>query len=179
MHIRPAAVAGMFYPDDPRELRLMVNSFLQQSAHSSSIATSPKPKVLVVPHAGYVYSGQTAAAAYSLLQAHGRQIKRVILLGPCHRVAVRGMALPDVHAFATPLGSVPLDIAAMEKVKALPFVSVSNIAHAQEHSLEVHLPFLQTVLEDFVLIPWWSAKHRLHRSHRYWRCYGEATKPWW
>lgn len=148
MSIRPAAVAGMFYPGDPRELSAIVQAFL----HRANVRTM-LPKVLVVPHAGYVYSGQAAAEAYVLLEPLKNQIKRVILLGPCHRVPVQGMALPTVDLFATPLGNIPLDTTAVEKLLTLPFVGYSDKAHAEEHSLEVHLPFLQSMLANFSLVP--------------------------
>jgi len=148
MKIRPAAVAGMFYPGDSRELNTVLKTFLRRAKARPLV-----PKVLVVPHAGYVYSGQAAAEAYVLLEPLKNKIQRVILLGPCHRVAVRGMSLPTVQAFATPLGNIPLDTQAMEKLLALPFVGYSDAAHAEEHSLEVHLPFLQSVLADFSLVP--------------------------
>jgi AmmeMemoRadiSam system protein B len=121
--------------------------------------TAPAPtfsgrlKALIVPHAGYVYSGGTAGKAYALLAPLAGRIRRVVLLGPCHRVAVRGLAAPTVQAFATPLGSIPLDRAALDALADLPQVVASDAAHAQEHSLEVQLPFLQTVLGDFTLVP--------------------------
>jgi AmmeMemoRadiSam system protein B len=148
MTIRPAAVAGLFYPRDPRELRVSVQEFLRLAQPRAFV-----PKVLIVPHAGYVYSGQAAAQAYVLLRGLENKIKRVLLLGPCHRVPVHGVALPTVDAFATPLGTVPLDKAAIAQIEKLPFVGYSDAAHAEEHSLEVHLPFLQSVLGDFSLVP--------------------------
>jgi hypothetical protein len=111
------------------------------------------PKLLVVPHAGYVYSGPVAANAYALLAPWRDQITRVVLLGPTHRVAVRGLAAPTVSAFETPLGRVPIDHAALALIADLAQVVASDEAHAQEHSLEVQLPFLQTVLGDFKLVP--------------------------
>lgn len=113
----------------------------------------PVPKALIVPHAGYVYSGRTAAQAYARLARSRSVIRRVVLLGPAHRVAVRGLALPGVDAFATPLGEVPLDLQAMHAIIRLPQVVVSAAAHAREHALEVQLPFLQAVLDDFTLVP--------------------------
>ena len=110
-------------------------------------------KAIIVPHAGYVYSGGTAGKAYALLAPLAERIRRVVLLGPCHRVPVRGLAAPTVQAFATPLGSIPLDHAALDALADLPQVVASDAAHAQEHSLEVQLPFLQTVLGDFQLVP--------------------------
>jgi AmmeMemoRadiSam system protein B len=139
----------MFYPADRRELAAVVSHFIQRAQPP----VAGTPKVLVVPHAGYLYSGQAAAEAYALLQPMQQRIRRVVLLGPCHRVPVRGIALPTVDAFATPLGSVPLDRAALESLRSLPFVADSDLAHRDEHSLEVHLPFLQSVLGDFTLVP--------------------------
>jgi AmmeMemoRadiSam system protein B len=111
------------------------------------------PKAIVVPHAGYMYSGSTAALAYAHLAASRSVIRRVVLLGPAHRVAVRGLALPGVDVFATPLGEIALDQQAIKAISHLPQVVVSAAAHAQEHSLEVQLPFLQAVLDDFKLVP--------------------------
>lgn len=149
MRIRPPAVAGMFYPGDAAELR---RAILGSFGHARATGAL-RPKALIVPHAGYVYSGPVAASAYALLEPLRAVIRRVILLGPVHRVWVPGLALPGVDAFATPLGTVPLDQAAIAAIADLPQVEVSAAAHAQEHSLEVHLPFLQSVLADFTLVP--------------------------
>ena len=148
--IRPAAVAGMFYPDDPAELRHTVNALLANAAAGSP---SRPPKALIVPHAGYVYSGAVAASAYAQLGALRGRIRRVVLLGPAHRVWVRGLALPEADRFATPLGEVQLDREAMQRLNELPQVTRSAAAHQMEHSLEVQLPFLQQVLGDFQLLP--------------------------
>jgi AmmeMemoRadiSam system protein B/AmmeMemoRadiSam system protein A len=142
-------VAGTFYPARPVELRSAVRALLQ-AAHP---ALSARPKALIVPHAGYAYSGATAAAAYASLVPWAAGIERVVLLGPAHRVAVRGMAVPGTPAFATPLGSVPVDIGALCRLDELDAVRVSDLAHAGEHSLEVQLPFLQEVLPPFRLVP--------------------------
>lgn len=147
--IRPPAVAGMFYPADPGQLQATVDQLLAAAPAPAML----QPKALIVPHAGYVYSGPTAARAYAALAPWRTTIRRVILLGPTHRVAVRGLALPDCEAFATPLGKVRLDAAARALIEQLPQVGVSAAAHAQEHSLEVHLPFLQRALDDFALLP--------------------------
>lgn len=148
--IRHAAVAGAFYPGDGRILADHVRAML----HAAPADVVPvSPKAIVVPHAGYIYSGQTAAMAYAKLIPVRNTIKRVILLGPAHRVYVRGLALPDVESFATPLGMVVLDKQAMAKLHGMSQVAVSAAAHAQEHSLEVQLPFLQSVLDDFTLVP--------------------------
>lgn len=152
--IRPPAVAGMFYPGDVASL---------QNDLATCLAVAPAPtldddaagllKAIIVPHAGYIYSGGTAGRAYALLAPLAGRIRRVVLLGPCHRVAVRGLAAPTVKAFATPLGSIPLDRAALDALADLPQVVANDAAHAQEHSLEVQLPFLQTVLGEFELVP--------------------------
>ncbi len=149
--IRPAAVAGMFYPDDPVALRRSVAALL---AHASPVAPVPAPKALIVPHAGYIYSGAIAASAYAQLACVRDRIRRVVLLGPTHRVYVRGLALPEAERFATPLGEVMLDQAGMRQLAGLPQVVRSAAAHQLEHSLEVQLPFLQQVLgEAFQLLP--------------------------
>lgn len=148
--IRPAAVAGLFYPDDSQILKRTLEALL---ANATVAELSAPPKALIVPHAGYVYSGAVAASAYARLgDLHGR-IRRVVLLGPTHRVYVRGLALPEAERFATPLGEVPLDREGMQLLSELPQVSQSAAAHQMEHSLEVQLPFLQQVLGDFQLLP--------------------------
>ncbi len=145
---RSAAVAGLFYPAEANQLSLKVKAMLEGIK-----APDMLPKALIAPHAGYAYSGPVAASAYATLARRAQHIRRVVLLGPTHRVAVRGLALPGVEAFASPLGSVPLDLEAAQAIAHLPQVTVSREAHAQEHSLEVHLPFLQTLLPDFKLLP--------------------------
>lgn len=149
VHIRPPAVAGMFYPADAEALARAVQTYLAAAPAS----VSPAPKALIVPHAGYIYSGAVAARAYALLAPARRTIRRVVLLGPAHRVPVRGLALPVAEGFATPLGSVPIDAEGARIALALPQVSASDAAHSLEHSLEVQLPFLQAVLDDFTLLP--------------------------
>lgn len=150
MHnIRKPAVAGLFYPAAADELRAQVDSFLQQA----QISDQPPPKALIAPHAGYVYSGPIAASAYAQLRAARDQIRRVVLLGPAHRIAFRGIATSSATAFRTPLGEIPIDSAAQSQLDDLPQIQTLDIAHAEEHSLEVQLPFLQEVLTDFSLIP--------------------------
>lgn len=159
MHtIRPAAVAGSFYPGHSQTLADHIDQLLKNAASDTQPAINSTkrlmpPKAIVVPHAGYIYSGQTAAIAYHKLAEWHDTIKRVILLGPVHRVPVRGLALPDVDAFTTPLGEVKLDKAAIASITNMKQVVTSYPAHAQEHSLEVQLPFLQSVLDDFKLVP--------------------------
>ncbi len=146
--IREPAVAGMFYPDDPVLLQQQIDQLLA----TDTAATEP-PKALIVPHAGYIYSGPVAASAYAQLAPVRHRIRRVVLLGPAHRVAFNGLAASSAGYFETPLGVVPVDQVAQEKILMLPQVHVRDDAHAQEHSLEVQLPFLQTVLDQFKLIP--------------------------
>jgi MEMO1 family protein len=145
---RPPVCAGLFYSADPRELEYDVRSLLAEAPQRDLV-----PKALIVPHAGYIYSGAIAASAYATLRSIASNIRRVILLGPAHRVLVQGLALPEVDAFETPLGSIRLDTVAMEAIKSLPQVVISGQAHAREHSLEVQLPFLQCMLQDFTLLP--------------------------
>jgi len=148
---RPAAVAGTFYPADPATLRGAVDRLLAAAAPARGAA--PAVKALIVPHAGYVYSGPIAAAAYARLAAAAAGIRRVVLLGPAHRVPFRGLALPGVDRFATPLGAVAIDAAGAAIARRLPQVADNAAAHADEHSLEVQLPFLQRVLGEFALVP--------------------------
>lgn len=146
---RPAAVAGMFYPADPDELRRQVSSFIGQERVDREV-----PKALIVPHAGYIYSGMVAAAAYERLLPARDRIKNILLLGPAHRVPLFGLAAPEVDRFQTPLGEVDLDTHTIQHlVETIPQVRSMELAHEEEHSLEVQLPFLQTVLSDFYLIP--------------------------
>ncbi len=147
--VRTPAVAGLFYPADARELHAQVRQFLSQVEPS----TEPPPKAVIAPHAGYIYSGPVAASAYARLRAVRDVITRVVLLGPSHRVGFRGIAVSGMTAFSTPFGSIPVDQEAVEQVRRLPEVGFLEQAHAQEHSLEVHLPFLQEVLGEFKLVP--------------------------
>lgn len=152
LRVRPPAVAGTFYADRPAALARQLDDALAQARPASPAAAVPK--ALIVPHAGYVYSGAIAASGYRRLDAARARIRRVVLLGPCHRVAVRGLALPgSVDAFDTPLGRVALDREAMAAIAELPQVVESPAAHAREHSLEVQLPFLRRWLDDFTLVP--------------------------
>ncbi len=147
--VRPPAVAGMFYPADPDALRRQVLEYL-----AAARTDEPAPKALIVPHAGYIYSGPVAAAGYATLLNRHHPIRRVVLLGPDHRVGFRGIATPTVDYFETPLGRVPLDTETIAALNRLPQVVPFDPAHAGEHSLEVHLPFLQLTLGDeFELVP--------------------------
>jgi AmmeMemoRadiSam system protein B len=146
--IRRPAVAGMFYPDDPISLRAQVQNFLTQNS-----ASGPIPKAIIAPHAGYIYSGPVAASAYNCLRPARGIVRRVVLMGPSHRVGFRGIAVSGMDAFTTPLGQIAIDREALQQILKLPGVDYLEQAHEQEHSLEVHLPFLQEVLGDFLLIP--------------------------
>src|SRR5258706_3847450 len=148
---RPPAVAGLFYPRDPALLAEEIDDYLAQAPERP--LSQAYPKVVIVPHAGYVDSGSVAASAYDLLRPARGIVRRVVLLGPCHRVAVRGLALPAARAFDTPLGRIPIDEQAVAAIRDLPQVLESEAAHAQEHALEVQLPFLQQVLGAFSLGP--------------------------
>jgi AmmeMemoRadiSam system protein B len=148
--IRAPAVAGMFYPGESQALKNDVLALLEAVPPAPTFGL---PKAIVVPHAGYIYSGPIAASAYARLVPYAKNIRRVVLLGPSHRVAVRGLAVPHAISFATPLGNVPLDTEAIAAARKLPQVILHDAAHAQEHALEVQLPFLQQVLGDFSLVP--------------------------
>ncbi|WP_294541492.1 AmmeMemoRadiSam system protein B [uncultured Rhodoblastus sp.] len=148
--IRQPAVAGTFYPASAAVLEQTLAGLVKTSLASSATG---RPKALIAPHAGYVYSGAVAGEAYARLVPYAGLISRVVLLGPAHRVALRGLAVPASDRFATPLGEIPLDRAAIRRIEGMAQVSVSEAAHEFEHSLEVQLPFLQRVLRDFTLVP--------------------------
>ncbi len=146
---RRAAVAGRFYPSDPVELRKLIKEFLEEAAP----ATGAAPKAIIAPHAGYPYSGPIAGSAYAQWIPIHEVIRRVVVLGPSHYVAVGGLAASSATSFATPLGLVPVDLEAVQELASLPQVTVMDEAHAAEHSLEVQLPFLQVVLDEFRIVP--------------------------
>jgi AmmeMemoRadiSam system protein B/AmmeMemoRadiSam system protein A len=149
--VRPAAVAGLFYPGHQVELARDILGMLEQTREAPLVPGFPK--ALIVPHAGYIYSGAVAAHAFALLRPAAGIVKRVVVLGPCHRVAVRGLALPGAAGFETPLGTIPVDEEAVRAIADLPQVVSFPATHAREHSLEVQLPFLQQVLREFKLLP--------------------------
>ena len=179
--IRPAAVAGLFYPADPTELRSIVDRLLWNNevnpragarqgklepagtdALAANVAAFPGggneadvvvPKALISPHAGYIYSGAVAAAAHRLLARARGKVSRVVLLGPSHRFTFSGMAATSARAYETPLGVVPIDQQWLEQARDIPFFGISDEAHEGEHCLETQLPFLQQVLGDFTLAP--------------------------
>lgn len=147
--VRPPAVAGFFYPDDPAELRDMVTALIAQT----TVPAMPSALSYIVPHAGYVYSGPVAASAYAHLRASGQQPRRIVIIGPSHRVYLRGIAVSQAHAFRTPLGVVPIDLDARRQLEERGDVLIADEPHANEHSLEVQLPFLQILFDDFELVP--------------------------
>ena len=163
IRIREAAVAGSFYPANAAELRETVRRMLgavgddvPATGMSAPAAGGSWPAALVVPHAGYIYSGPVAAAAYARLRPHRQRYRRVVLLGPCHRVPFSGLAVSEADVFRTPLGDVPLDRTLISALTDSPdglAVTRFDVAHRTEHSLEVQLPFLQVVLGDFTLVP--------------------------
>jgi len=150
--IRQPAVAGTFYPGGSDQLSADVKCFLA-AAEADLEPGAPVPKAIIAPHAGYVYSGVTAARAYVRLKPAADIIQRVIVLGPCHRVALSGLALSSATAFSTPLGDIPIDAEAADDIADLPQIQVFDATHTEEHSLEVQLPFLQAVLGEFKLLP--------------------------
>jgi AmmeMemoRadiSam system protein B len=145
---RQPAVAGSFYPANPQQLQQMLSEYLHV-ADSNAKA----PKAIIAPHAGYIYSGAIAASVYARLKSVRHIIKRVVIVAPSHRVAFYGMALSEAEHFITPLGSIAVDMQGIQAIAQLPFVHYLEQAHAQEHSLEVHLPFLQMTLDDFCIVP--------------------------
>lgn len=146
---RVPAVAGLFYPANAGDLDSQVGKYL-----SSTTSTHGKqPKILVVPHAGYMYSAQTAAKAYSLLTPYRDTIRNVVLVGPSHHVALKGVALSNDDYFTTPLGKIEVNKALNAELSVQPGFQYNNAAHLKEHSLEVQLPFLQKVLKNFTITP--------------------------
>ncbi len=149
MHVKPPAVAGFFYPDSAQVLRDTVREFMRD-AHSDSIE---RPRALIAPHAGYQYSGPIAASAYATLAPWADAIRRVAVLAPSHRVPFRGIATSSADVFRTPLGDIAVDRLAVTRLEEMPAVQMLDAAFAEEHALEVQLPFLQGALPDFTLVP--------------------------
>lgn len=147
--IKQPAVAGLFYPAEPETLHRQVREFI---AAAENVITCT-PKALIAPHAGYIYSGPIAGSAYATLGPAAAGIHRVILLAPAHRVACRGIVYSSASHFQTPLGLIPVDRPIVEKLSELPQLNLNDMAFEEEHSIEVHLPFLQEVLEDFSIVP--------------------------
>ncbi len=148
MNIRAAAVADLFYPANHIDLARQVSDFMTGTSHLNII-----PKALIVPHAGFIYSGSTAGAGYKLVQPLADTINKIVLIGPCHRVWVKGLAIPSTQYFETPLGKIAIDSDCLQQLLSYPEVCISDEAHLNEHSLEVQLPFLQSIFNDFKIIP--------------------------
>jgi len=147
-NIRYPAVAGMFYPESPKELEQLIHSLLDNATSNGN-----SPKAIISPHAGYIYSGSIAASAFKTFESDSQNINHIVLLGPSHRVALRGCALSSADYFRTPLGDIPINYDARKHLLTYDDVQINDAAHAQEHSLEVQLPFLQSLLNDFTLTP--------------------------
>ena len=149
-HIRQAAVSGTFYPANPPLLRQMVAEFLAEAEHALSDTV---PKAIIAPHAGYIYSGPIAGSAFKTWQGRMEGVRRIILIGPAHTMAVRGLATVTAAAFQTPFGEVTVDQEAVAQLLPLTQVHGDDRAHRREHCLEVMLPFLQTIGKDFTIVP--------------------------
>ncbi len=149
-NIRPPAVAGTFYPDDPAVLRNHVAAAISQAARETPPIKGVR--AIIAPHAGYVYSGPVAAHAFAAI-GDDADIRRIVLMGPAHTVPLSGIAAPRWDAFATPLGTVPVDVKARAKIARLPFVTISDTPHAREHALEVELPFIQVLFPGVPVLP--------------------------
>lgn len=149
-NIRQPAVAGTFYPAETGRLNMMVQQFLDEAV---PVTLPNPPKALIAPHAGYIYSGPIAGSAFKPLAGKMGDVQRVVLVGPAHTLAIQGLATVSADAFATPLGTVPVDTAGVAAIQALPQVQINDAAHVQEHALEVMLPFLQTLASDFAIVP--------------------------
>jgi len=149
MHVKRPVVAGMFYPGTARELSATLDELMQ----TASATSKERPYALIAPHAGYQYSGPVAASAYATLGPWANQIRRVVVLAPSHRIGFRGIATSSADVFQTPLGDIPVDCAAVKQLSTMSGVLRLDEAFAQEHALEVQLPFLQTVLAEFELVP--------------------------
>lgn len=148
--IRQPAVAGTFYPTQPGRLQSQVTRFLDNAVPDT---LSHPPKAIIAPHAGYIYSGPIAGSAFKPLQSNMAGVTRIVIIGPAHTLPIQGLATVSVDAFATPLGSVPIDKASMEAIRPFSQLHINDAAHRQEHSLEVMLPFLQTIAGEFSIVP--------------------------
>lgn len=148
MKVQTPNVSGQFYPEEPALLRQTVEQLI-----AAVTLSQPVPKAIIAPHAGYIYSGPVAASVYAQLAEGKGIIDRVILMAPSHRLSFHGLAASSAALFETPLGQIPVDQPGVEEALSLPQVQRLDRAFAGEHSLEVHLPFLQVVLGDFRLLP--------------------------
>ncbi len=146
--IRKPGVAGTFYPADSEQLEQMLAHYLNDAPQAEKV-----PKAIIAPHAGYSYSGSVAATVYKRLQSAKELITKVVIIGPSHRVGFHGLAISTADQFSTPLGNIDVDAEGIRKISEFPFIHCMDQAFDNEHCLEVHLPFLQTVLKKFSLIP--------------------------
>ena len=146
--IRKPAVAGSFYPAEPKALHAQVTALLRAAA-----VGAPVPKAIIAPHAGYIYSGPIAASVYARVASARGTIRRVVLLGPSHRVAFHGLAAPSVDYLETPLGRIAVDRSAWQQLADMPQFTIDDSPHAREHSLEVQLPFMQEALGEVAVVP--------------------------
>ena len=147
--VRIPAVAGLFYPADVYQLSDMVDNYLQQAQSGNT----QRPHIIIVPHAGYQYSAQIAANAYKKLLPFQKEIKKVILIGPSHYVALKGVALSPSKSFKNALGNIQIDDEITKILSTFEGFSYNEAAHKKEHSLEVQLPFLQKILSNFTIVP--------------------------
>ncbi|MFT3694936.1 MAG: AmmeMemoRadiSam system protein B [Kofleriaceae bacterium] len=145
-NVRPAAVAGMFYPGSAGELRGTVEGLLA----ANTVADSRRPKALIVPHAGYIYSGAVAAAGFARVRSFAETLTRIVVVSPAHRVYVEGLTWPGAAFLATPLGQIAVDV---DAIHAIPELVAHPQAHAKEHAIEVELPFIQLLAPNAKVIP--------------------------
>ncbi len=150
MTIRPAAVAGRFYPGVRGELVANVESLL---AEARPAPFDEVPRAIIAPHAGYVYSGPVAGSAFSMLEPLAAKLRRVVVIGPSHYIGFEGIAASPAVWFRTPLGDMPVDVDAMQKAWRHGVVTELETAHEREHSIETHLPFLQSIHRHARLVP--------------------------
>jgi len=146
--IRRAAVSGRFYPSDKLELSKIISSFMRKAV----ITNREIPKAIISPHAGYIYSGQIAAAGYKVLE-RPNNIKKIILFAPSHFANFDGIVASNVDFFETPFGKIKVNNNSIERLEKKSLINVDNFAHEQEHSIEVQLPFLQYILNEFQIVP--------------------------
>ncbi|MBX2867927.1 MAG: AmmeMemoRadiSam system protein B [Acidiferrobacterales bacterium] len=152
--LRPAAVAGQFFSAVADELSQSVDQFLREAMARTPGSVDQMPKALVVPHAGYRFSGSIAASAYACVLPNAQRISRVVLLGPSHKVRMQGLGFSGADFFETPLGRIPVDVHTVRQcVSRFRFAGINNKAHQYEHSLETQLPFLQKAIGTFSLVP--------------------------
>ncbi|MGD9638118.1 MAG: AmmeMemoRadiSam system protein B [Alphaproteobacteria bacterium] len=149
MKIRKEAVAGAFYPYGPTELDALLEALLYQK----ELPDIPPPKAVIVPHAGYVFSGQTAAVAYRRLSSSDSITKRVVIFGPCHRVPFNGLALSSADKWETPIGEINVDTKTCQELNELEFVNYNDDAHNEEHSIEAQIPFIKKVFNNVEIVP--------------------------